>query len=316
MNPSSLGHIGVLMGGYSSEREISLKSGWAIYKALKEAGCRVTAVDIRFKEEDKIFSLIQEVAMDVAFIALHGCLGEDGMIQSILQKANILYAGSGVEASQRALNKIEAQTMLKRKNIPVADYWVAHNGHQANRQQLIPRLNLPVVVKPASEGSSIGVTPVFEKKNLDPALDKAFQYGPLVLVERYIKGKELTVGILGNEALPPIEICPKNPDRFFDFESKYQPGRSEHIVPARIPTEISQRVQRIALRAHGALGCEDFSRVDIMIDEDNNPYVLEVNTIPGFTPMSLLPEAARAIGFDFTQLCLRLVGMAYDKKKK
>jgi len=314
---TQFGTIGVLMGGYSSERDISLKSGRAVYQALKEAGCRVSGLDILFREEKEILSFLKEAKIDVAFIALHGSLGEDGTIQTILEELAIPYSGSGVEASRQAINKIQTQTILKRENIPVAEHVIVKNGLGSDGRDLrriLRHLSFPVVVKPAAQGSSIGVTLVDREENLKGALKTALRYGPEALVERCIPGREFTVGILGEEVLPVIELCPKN--RFFDFEAKYQPGMTDYIVPARVPLPVSHALQDAAWGAHRALGCEDLSRVDIMLDEGGSPYVLEVNTIPGFTQTSLLPKAALAAGMDFVQLCLRLVGMAYDKKKK
>ncbi len=308
-----LGHIGILMGGYSSEREISLHSGHAVFTALKAAGCQITAVDITSDDEDKIFDMIKKVDMDVAFITLHGRLGEDGTIQSLLEKAQIPYPGSGVASSRLAINKAKTQSLLKSKNIPVAEHVVFQNASRLKVQEIWKSLPLPVVVKPSCEGSSIGITLVAEKKHLEVAIQEAFRYGKEVLVERFIQGKELTVGILAEEPLPIVEICHQN--KFFDFTSKYKSGTTQYIVPARIDEQIARKVQSLALDAHQALGCEDFSRIDIMLDENSNPYVLEVNTIPGFTARSLLPKAALAQGIDFTQLCLQLVELAYEKKK-
>ena len=309
----ALDHIGVLMGGYSSEREISLKSGKAVLDALQAAGYRASGLDLTAREEERILETIQTAAIDVAFIALHGRLGEDGTIQSILERAAIPYPGSGVAASRLAINKAKTQSLLKAKGIPVADFAVVINEAALDIAKILQNLTLPLVVKPACEGSSIGIVVVREKENLEVALREAFRYGNEVLVERYLPGKELTVGILGNGALPVVEICPKN--KFFDFTAKYQPGMTDYVVPAAIPRETAILAQQAAWAAHEALGCEDFSRVDIILDENGSPHVLEVNTIPGFTATSLLPKAARAAGLDFTELCLKLIRSAYEKKK-
>ena len=324
------------MGGYSSEREISLKSGHAVFTALREAGCQVSALDITLQEEERIFQFIKESKIDVAFIALHGRLGEDGAIQAILEKAGIVYPGSGVEASRLAINKAKTLKMLKKKNIPVADHIILarqslsfpnaclpafggdnfetiSNECEIDIDSIVRSLGLPVVVKPLCEGSSIGISFVQQKEQLAVALATAFSYGNEVLVERYILGKELTVGILDRKILPVVEICPKN--NFFDFTSKYQSGMTEYKIPAQISPEETKRAQSIAMAAHEAIGCEDFSRVDLIQGKEGNPFVLEINTIPGFTAMSLLPKAARASGIDFTDLCLTLIRLAYEKKK-
>lgn len=307
------GHIGVLMGGYSSEREISLKSGHAVFAALREAGCRVSALNIAVQEEEKIFRFIKESKIDVAFIALHGRLGEDGAIQSILEKAGIVYPGSGVKASRLAINKAKTQEILKKKNIPVAEHISLADPSQRDIDVIVRSLGLPVVVKPSCEGSSIGISFVRQKEQLAVALATAFSYGNEVLVERYISGKELTVGILDKKPLPVVEICPKN--IFFDFTSKYQSGMTEYKIPAQISPAETQRAQSVAMAAHEAIGCEDFSRVDLILDKEGNFFVLEINTIPGFTATSLLPKAARANGVDFADLCLTLIRLAYEKKK-
>ena len=307
------GHIGVLMGGYSSEREISLKSGHAVFTALREAGCRVTGLDITVQEEEKIFHFIKESKIDAAFIALHGRLGEDGTIQAILEKAGIVYPGSGVEASRLAINKSKTQQMLKGKNIPVPEHISLRDGSQVDIDSIVRALGLPVVVKPSCEGSSIGISLVQQKEQLAVALAAAFRYGNEVLVEEYLWGKELTVGILDKEPLTVVEICPKN--NFFDFTSKYQPGMTRYRIPAKISLRETKKVQSLAMAAHQALGCADFSRVDLILDGTGNPFVLEVNTIPGFTSMSLLPKAARAHGINFTDLCLKLIHLAYEKKE-
>lgn len=309
---NQFGHIGVLMGGCSSEREISLKSGTAIYNALKNCGCHVSALDITSEDEGEILSLVKNAGIDVAFIALHGRLGEDGTIQSILEKAKIPYTGSGVAASRLALNKVSAQNVFKKNNIPIPDYVVIHKEDAGDPEKLLGRLSgLPVVVKPANQGSSIGISLVKDNPDLNAALKLAFQYDDEILVERYIVGRELTVGILDKTPLPVIEIKPKG--TFFDFTSKYQPGMAEHIVPAAIPPQVARVVQDFALKAHQSLGCRHLSRVDVLLDKENHPYVIEINTIPGFTATSLLPDAAKHAGLDFAQLCLKLVGLAYGK---
>ena len=308
------GLIGVLMGGYSSEREISLKSGQAIAKALKEAGCQVNAIDIPFKDEEKILDVIHKAKIDVAFIALHGSLGEDGRIQDFLEKSHVPYVGSGVAASRLAINKARTQALFKTAGIPVAEHLILESFSIDRLSRVLKTFSFPVVVKPACEGSSIGVTIVFEKENLEVALKEAFRYGSDVLVEQYIKGREFTVGILNEAPLPVVEICPANP--FFDFKAKYfSQGQTQYIVPAKIDDKLAKMMQSIALKAHQILNCRHFSRVDMMLDEDLNPYVLEVNTIPGFTETSLLPKAASAAGINFTQLCLKLIQLAYGQKK-
>ena len=310
-----LGRIGVLMGGYSSEREISLRSGTAVAESLKRQGGEVVSIDITVRDKEKITSLVRSYILDVAFIALHGRLGEDGAIQSILEEIGVPYTGSGVEASRLALDKVLAQDLFQKSGIQVPAHISLYKQEAAHHAGLIQAIDFyPVVVKPAREGSSIGISLVRAPEGLAEALQKAWKYDDKVLIEQYIQGRELTVGILGDEALAPIEIRPKA--EFFDFKAKYSSGATEYIVPAHLPQELADKVRQSALAAHRALGCADLSRVDFILAENNAYYVLEVNTIPGFTSTSLLPKAARVMGIDFDRLCLQLAGLAYGKKKK
>ena len=309
------GHIGVLMGGCSSEREISLKSGRAVFEALKQSGHQVTALDILSEREDDIVSQLKGAKIEVAFIALHGRFGEDGGIQSLLEKFNIPYTGSRVKASRIAINKALTQNMLSENGILVPAYRLIKRGDRVDQADLADWLkNFPVVVKPVRQGSSIGITIIEKENDLLSAFRKAWEYDDEILVEQYIKGKELTVGIVDKTSLPVIEIRPKN--KFFDYASKYQSGMTEYIIPAEISDGIAMTVQKIAFQTHAVLGCCDFSRVDVMLNQDNKPYVIEINTIPGFTATSLLPKAAKAYGMDFAQLCRKLITLAYRKQKK
>jgi len=310
-----LGRIGVLMGGYSSERAISLKSGKAIYDAFKKGGYNVVPLDITDRERNKILSLILDAKIDVAFIALHGCLGEDGAIQSILEEADIVYTGSGIAASRLVINKILTQNLLKKNNISVPSYVTLSRSDGRPIERIVEQLNVyPLVVKPASEGSSIGISIVQREEELKTALETAWQYDQELLIDKYIQGRELTVGIVGNKTLPVLEICPKR--KFFDYEAKYHKGMTEYIVPAQIPDDVAQSLQSSAMKAHNLLGCAGFSRVDFMLGEDMSPYMLELNTIPGFTATSLLPKAAAAIGLTFEKLCITIIELAYAEKKK
>ena len=204
-----------------------------------------------------------------------------------------------------------SQKRLQENGIAVPDFQIFRKGALGGLEKV---KSFPVVVKPSSQGSSIGITLVEKDEDLKAAIEEAVKYNEEVLVERYIEGKELTVGILDKKALPVIEIRPKH--KFFDFTAKYQSGLTDYIIPAEIPPHIAEKIREMALKAHLVLGCADMSRVDVMLDKNNHPYILEINTIPGFTPTSLLPKAARAAGIDFTQLCLKLVELAYSKTKK
>jgi D-alanine-D-alanine ligase len=307
------GKIGVLMGGCSSEREISLKSGRAVFEGLKERGCDVVAMDIQTEKRDEVSRFIKASAIECAFLALHGHFGEDGQIQEILEDMDICYTGSGVLASKLAMDKVASRRIFEVYAIPVPSYRVVNQFAYGKNWKLHHTLSLPAVVKPSCHGSSIGLSIVERYEDLAIAMELAFQYDATVLIESFIRGRELTVGILQDNALPVIEILPKR--QFFDYEAKYQAGMTEYRVPAVLDDETKKVVERTALAAHRLLGCRGCSRVDILLSQDRIPYVLEVNTIPGFTATSLLPKAARTVGIEFPSLCLKLIELAYEKTK-
>ena len=290
-----IGRVGVLAGGPSSEREISLRSGKAVYDALLQEGIDAFFVDVR----DNIYDIIKSEHMDVAFLALHGKFGEDGTVQKILDSADIRYTGSGADASRIALDKIASKEIFIKNGIPTPEYVVAEKWRSFGASKF------PLVVKPQFEGSSIGLTVVKEDRELEGALAKAFEYGSKALVEEYILGRELTVGILNDEPLPVIEIVPK--EKIYDYKAKYSDPDTQYLVPAPISENQAALVQSLGLRSHKALGCRSFSRTDMMMDGSGNIFVLEVNTIPGMTERSLLPKAAGAVGVSFNQLCVKLV---------
>lgn len=306
------GRIGVLMGGPSSEREISLKSGRAVFQALTQLGLDAVAIDIVTADPGENIRLLRAQAIRTAFIALHGCFGEDGQVQRLLEGMGIPYTGSAPDSHRLALDKTLAREVFMRSGLKVPDCAVVTKGKVPDAAG-IRSLGLPLAVKPATQGSSIGLSVIDTLESLGPALERAFAYDGKVLVEQYIKGRELTVGILGNAPLPVIEIVPKR--RFFDFEAKYQQGMTEYIIPAETPPETAVRAQRVAQAAHAALGCAGCSRTDIMLAAGTGElFILEVNTIPGMTSTSLLPKAARMTGIEFPDLCLRLLQSAYEKK--
>lgn len=309
------GRIGVVMGGCSSEREISLKSGRAVFEALKQKNVNVSAVELTTEDEESVIAALRRERIEVAFIALHGKFGEDGTFQQMLEKHGIAYTGSGPEASRRAMDKIVTVQMARKGGVPVPEGIALTQSDGALGSLDVARLGgFPVVVKPSSEGSSIGVSLAADAAQLQKAAEEAWRYGPRILVEQCIRGREMTVGILGSEAMPVIEIKPKM--SFFDFEAKYQKGKTDYIVPAEIPSETAQELQRLALQTFRVLGCRDFARVDFMLDASLNPYLLEINTIPGFTSTSLLPKAAAHRGIGFTDLCLRMIEMACGRRGK
>lgn len=288
--------IGVLMGGLSAEREVSLKSGDAILKALKDMGYNAAGIDVG---KDLADGLKQE-KVEFAFIALHGRYGEDGAVQGMLEIMGVPYTGSGIAASALGMNKVFSKKIFEFHKLSVGQYMILEKKDLKDWKKKVSSLEFPAVVKPVSEGSSVGVSIVSEEKGLKDAFDLAFKYGNEIIIEKYIKGREIQVGILGKRALGAIEIIPKR--QFYDYEAKYTPNMSEHIFPARLPEQIYNEVLELGLKAHRVLGCKGYSRVDLIIDSDNRPFLLEVNTLPGMTNVSLLPEIAKGVGIDFNRL--------------
>ncbi|MFA4854879.1 MAG: D-alanine--D-alanine ligase [Candidatus Omnitrophota bacterium] len=309
MEVKDYGRVGVLMGGSSSEREISLKSGKAVLLALAESGLDTVGIDITTDNAQENIRLLNNYNLDCVFIALHGRFGEDGTVQQLLEELNLPFTGSGVEASCLAMDKIGSLDIFRKQGLCVPKSQFLERSARDFKNGL----GFPLVVKPANHGSSIGLSIVENDAGIVPAIDLAFQFDKRIVIEEYIKGRELTVGILDELPLPVIEIIPKH--KFFDFEAKYQAGLTEYIVPAALEKCISGIVQEAAFLAHKALGCFGCSRVDIILGQDNLPYILEVNTIPGMTATSLLPKAAKSIGIGFNQLCLKLLELAYEKAK-
>ncbi|MBI4972388.1 MAG: D-alanine--D-alanine ligase [Candidatus Omnitrophica bacterium] len=308
-----IGKIGVLMGGPSTEREISFKSGKAVFAVLKEAGLDAVPIDIETDDKEKNISLIKSYHIDCAFLALHGRFGEDGTIQEILQGIGMPYTGSGVKASKLAMDKIASRKIFAQNNLPVPRYKLLAKDSYNPDYISENNFSLPAVIKPATHGSSIGLSIIEHKNDLTKAAELAFQFDERVIIEEYLKGREVTVGILDRQALPVIEIIPKK--RFFDYEAKYTNGMTDYIAPAQLPDSIAKMIQAVALSADQLLDCYGCSRVDMILGENGIPYILEVNSIPGMTENSLLPKAARICGIDFTRLCLRLIELAYEKTK-
>ena len=261
----------------------------------------------------------RQSAPDVVFIAIHGGAGENGTVQGMLDLLGIPYVGSGVLASAMALNKVVAKKLFEREGIPTPKWIAVKASRRAGAAaRIVAELGLPCVVKPVSEGSSIGVTIVREEPQLEPALDLAFRYGPEVLVEEFIRGVEITGPVLGNddpEVLPLIEIVPSQQYEFYDYEAKYTPGATEEIIPARIPEAWAQRARELTLAAHQALGCRGMSRVDMIVGPDD-VYVIELQTIPGLTDTSLVPRAAEAAGIPFPKLVDRLIELALEGRER
>ena len=309
IEPSSLS-VALLAGGASGEREISLASGAGASQALKEAGFNVTMFDPANREDLKA---LLDGKFDVAFICLHGKYGEDGTIKGLLEILNIPYMGSGVWSSSLAMDKSRTKVFYRHFGINTPRSITLHKGDSYQVEEIAKKLGFPCVVKPANEGSALGVHIVDNFEALAKAIEEVAAIDIEVLMETYIKGTELTVAVLGNKdpiALPVIEIVPKN--EFYDFESKYAPGGSEHICPARLSEEDTANVQQIAIAAHKALGCRGVSRTDIILDEDGVCWVLETNTVPGMTATSLFPDSARAAGYSFPEVCTKLIELALE----
>ena len=304
MNLVTRKKIGVLMGGLSSEREVSLATGGAVLKALQEGGYHAVAVDVGRDIAERIHA----EGIEIAFNALHGKMGEDGALQGLLEFLDIPYTGSGILASAIGMNKIISKTVFKSYGLSVGPFAVVSARDQEGLRTAEAEIGYPLVVKPSSEGSSVGVSLVRKKEEFDAAAKLAFTYDREIIIERYVRGMEVQVGILGERALGAIEIVPK--DAFYSYKAKYEAGGSEHFFPARIPPEVYGRVLDAGLLAHRALGCRGYSRVDFIVGDDSVPFILEVNTLPGMTATSLLPEIAKGVGIPFPKLVVEILRLA------
>jgi len=291
---------GEIAGGCSSERDISIKSGKAVFETLQKAGLKAVFIDV----SEETVSFLDTHAIGMAFIALHGKFGEDGAIQEMLSMKGVPYTGSGPKASATAMDKLASKKRFVKNGLKVPDYTVVHSGDDMPGTGV----HFPCVVKPQYEGSSIGLSIVPSPEDLPAAVEKAMVYGGSTIIEKHIQGRELTVGILQDEALPVVEVIPAK--GLYDFSAKYEDVNTEYVVPARIKMEAYQKAQEIGVAAHTCLGCRGFSRVDMRMDEDGEIFVLEVNTIPGLTEKSLLPKAARAAGINFLELCVKILSSA------
>ena len=289
--------IAVLMGGYSTEREISLMSGKAVYKALLKNNVECFSFDLTEDNLDKLW--IKE--FDKAFIVLHGRGGEDGYIQSLLDKRKIPFTGSGVEASNLCMNKANTKDVWLKHELPLSPSIVATQGKPIDPIDF----PLPWAIKPTLEGSSIGITKVENKSELNTALELAWQYNDEALIEHWIEGDEYTVAILGNQALPSIKIMSDHD--FYDYDSKYFSNKTEYLCPSDLSEQQEKNIRTIAMKAFNLTGASDWGRVDFILDKNKNPYLLEINTVPGMTSHSLVPMAAKAAGMNFEQLVLKIL---------
>jgi len=295
--------IQVLMGGWSAEREVSLMSGQGVLGALESAGFAAEGYDLaptndRAGAVSALMQKLKDSRIDIVYIALHGPFGEDGTLQGLLEMAGMPYTGSGVLSSALAMDKVASKLVFVASRVATPKFEVVTRGSKPPHSP-IP---LPVVVKPRSQGSSVGVSIVEQAGEWEAAIDKAHLYGD-ALVESYITGRELEAPIMDGEPLPLIEIVPKN--RFYDYEAKYTPGMAEHRTPAPIPAKQYQAAQRLAISAHRALGCEGVTRVEMIAESTGTLYLIEVNTIPGMTVTSLVPESAREAGMSYCDLVVR-----------
>jgi len=289
--------IGVLLGGLSSERDVSLRSGEAILAALRDRGHDAVPVYV----DRDIDVALRQGKIDVAFIALHGRWGEDGCIQGLLESLGIPYTGSDVLASALAMHKGKAKELFRLHNLPTPAYYTLTAADAGDLASVHGDFGFPCVVKPIREGSSVGVAIVPSLDELEPAVERALCFDDELLVERFIAGKEVSVAVLDDRALGAVEVAPRN--GFYDYTNKYTRGATEYFVPPRMSPERYRGVLAQALRAHTALGCRGATRVDMMVSDSGNEFVLEVNTIPGMTPTSLLPKIADHAGISFGELC-------------
>jgi D-alanine-D-alanine ligase len=299
--------IAVLMGGPGSERDVSLATGRGVSKALRSLGTEVVEVDVR----DEDFALPKDV--DLAFITIHGTFGEDGQLQKILEERGVPYTGDGVQASLAAFDKILSKEKFREHNVVTPEWEVVEVGQR-------PTISVPLVVKPARQGSTVGVVIVKTASELDSAMAEAGKFDRKLLIEKFVPGRELTIGVLGDQALPILEIIPKG--GFYDFNNKYPflnpqaGGGAEHVCPAKIDPNKTKQIQELALRAFRALGLVVYARVDMLLSDSGDPFVLEANTIPGMTEASLLPEAAAAAGINYVDLCARIIALSRARTER
>ncbi|SHE38396.1 D-alanine--D-alanine ligase [Desulforamulus putei] len=308
--------IGVLCGGRSAERQVSLRSGEAVYRALLAAGYNhVTKIDVGFD----LVEQLKENKIELAFLALHGKYGEDGTIQGLLEMLNIPYTGSGVLASALAINKIATKKIFKMEGIPTPHFTVVtrrevlDTGLEQAAARALKEVGVPAVVKANTQGSTIGISFVHEQEKMSAAIQSALEYDHDVLIEEFISGMEVTASVLGNHdpiALPLIEIT--SVKGIYDYEAKYTPGMSDHIIPPRLPEETQKKIRELAVKAFLALGCRGLGRVDFMV-KGGEAFALEINTLPGMTATSLFPDAAKHAGIEFPELVRRIVQLAWEQ---
>ncbi len=317
--------IGVLMGGSSAERDVSMMSGLAMYQSLQDLGYDSVMIDVG----KDIAGVLKKEKIKLAAIALHGGIGENGAIQGLLEVLGIPYTGSGVLASALAMDKEASKKMFSAQGLPLAPSIVVMNRKKASKKKTVstvssvegvyefpdfpkPEFELPWVVKPASEGSSIGVSLVKSEDELATCIEKSFEFNSRVIVEKFVKGTELHIGVIGDRILGGVEVRPSV--EFYNYEAKYTSGMTEYIMPPEVSDDVYDNTKLMALTAYKSLGCSGAARVDFMVDEaDHTPYILEVNTLPGMTTTSLLPKIAKAAGLSFNDLIEEMIKHAVQK---
>jgi D-alanine-D-alanine ligase len=306
--------VAVLKGGRSLERQVSLKSGARVEDALERLGHEVVGIDAGVD----LIRRLRDASPEVVFVAMHGRDGEDGTVQELLEILGLPYTGSGVLACVRAMDKVLAKHLLMEAGVPTPEFFAFNETafRELGAAEALPaieeRLEFPIVVKPASQGSALGIKFARTAADVPAALVAAFSYDSKVLLERHVEGRDLAVSVLAGEALPVVEAVPQTED-FYDFESRYEIGRTAFVCPAELPEGVGERAHELALRSFELLGCYGFGRVDLMLDEAGELYVLEANPIPGLTETSLLPQAAEAAGVDFDELVGRILELAFER---
>ena len=307
--PAAFGKVAVLMGGWSAERAISLKSGNAVLTALQRRGVNAHGIDV---QRETVLQQLQQGQFDRVFIILHGPGGEDGVMQGALEVMGLPYTGSGVMASALAMDKLRTKQLLEGANLPTPKYIVLDDETDLN--YVVADLGLPLMVKPALEGSSIGMTKVETEDQIDTAYQTAAQFSGAVIAEQWITGKEYTVAILGEEALSVIRL--ETPHKFYDYDAKYFANDTKYHCPCGLPQEEEAQLQRLALAAFKAVGAAGWGRVDILCDQSGKPFIIELNTVPGMTDHSLVPMAARNKGIEFDELVYRILAQTLVTEKR
>ncbi|WP_085247268.1 D-alanine--D-alanine ligase [Gilliamella mensalis] len=296
--------VAVLYGGTSAEREVSLKSGKAVHAGLLANGIDAHLIDTK----DHPITNLKEEGYTKAFVILHGRGGEDGIVQAILAYQNIPYTGSDVLSSALTMDKLKTKLVWKSLNLPVADYVMVEKSQLIDTDAIVKQLGLPLFVKPSHEGSSVGMARVNQESELKQAINEAFKYDSVVMVESFLAGPEFTVAIVDEEVLPSIHIKPAS--KFYDYDAKYLSDTTQYFCPSGLLDDKEQQIRKLALDAYKAVGCRGWGRVDVMFDANQNPYLLEVNTAPGMTDHSLVPMAAKQHGWSFNELVARILNLA------